>query len=97
MAEFVRDTPSARFSVPDAITVKQQLRYMSAAVTAKLDFERYWAGALVLMQDWSCDLIKDPHKLDLEKETDPRVTDVVIWAGWQVKQHVDQLGTLPKN
>ena len=95
--EFTRTNPSARFTVPDKITVRQQLQYFSEArVPGQPLFERFWLGARPLIIDWQCEIMPDKN-IDLETITDPDVTQVIIWAGIQVKTHIDSLENIAKN
>jgi len=100
MAEFIHKVNKkqvAKFTVPDKLTVRQQLAYLSAVAYPKLDFERFWAGALTVIQNWESELIPDATTLDLNQVTDPKVTELMVWTGWQVKVHMDGLEEVPKN
>ena len=95
--EFKRENPSARFSVPDKITVRQQLQYFSEARSADRPvFERLWVGASLLITDWECEIMPD-YKISLDDISDPNVTDVLIWAGLAVMRHIDSLDNISKN
>lgn len=83
--------------MPDKITVRQQLEYFSdARVPNRPVFERLWLGAVPLITEWSCDVMPD-HKVSLDDVTNPDITNVLIWAGVQVKQHIDSLDYTEKN
>ena len=60
-------------------------------------FLALWRSALILIEDWECKLIPDPHKLDLEKANDLKVTEVVTWTGMRVREFVNSLNEVPKN
>ena len=64
--EYKNDDPKVRFPVPDKPTVRQQLEYLGEATTigGKDLFLALWRSALILIEDWECKLIPDPHKLD---------------------------------
>lgn len=98
MAEFKRENPLCSFTVPDTVTVRQQLKYFSQIGVSRSPemWERYWNGAKSLISDWSCDLFPDMDG-DLDAVTDMKITELIIWAGALVKQHMDGLETLPKN
>ena len=98
MAEFKNDELGVSFTVPDRLTVRQQLAYFSQAGLAqrKEFIERLWLGAKNIIEDWKCDLIPD-IEFDLEKNTNTRVTQVIIWASLEVKKHFDALDDIPKN
>ena len=93
--EFTRQNPSARFVVPDKITVRQQLAYFSAGMDAPV-LERYWQAAVPLISEWECPIFPD-NKASLDDATNPQVTAILVWAGLQVKRHIDSMDDVPKN
>jgi hypothetical protein len=98
--EFIREDKKARIVVPDHPTVRQQLAYFSTAAVGfvtGIDFVSFWRGACEIRQDWDCELIPDMDKLDMDKVTDPKITDIVAWAGSKVREHMRSLEELPKN
>jgi hypothetical protein len=97
--EFTRDDPSARIIIPDKPTVRQQLAYFSAArpLADDVDWLKLWQGAIGLSEVWSCELIPNPAELDLDKETDPKITEVIAWAASNVRKYMLKLGEIPKN
>lgn len=99
MAEFKNESLGLSFTLPDKPTVRQQMTYMSEAAFAfgKQRFEQYWLGAVAIVQDWKCDLVPDPARLNLDEATDPRVADIVMWVGWEVKEYITRLDNVPKN
>ena len=95
--EFTRTNPSARFTVPDKVSVRQQLEYFSEArVPNRPVFERLWLGAVPLIAEWQCDIFPD-HQTNLDDVSNPDVTNLLIWAGVKVKEHIDSLENIPKN
>lgn len=96
--EFKRENPDCKFVIPDTITVRQQLAYMSQAAIASGDqmFERYWKGAVPLIVEWNCESMPD-HETSLDKISNTDATQVIIWAGLQVKKYIDGLGKASKN
>lgn len=97
--EFKSEAFGVSFTLPSPITVRLQLNYTSVAILArgKELFEQYWLAALSVIRDWHCELIPDPQKLDLEQETNPRIAEIVVWVGMEVKKHMDRLEDVPKN
>jgi hypothetical protein len=95
--EYKNEQLGASFTVPDKITVRQQLAYYSEAALAFGDefFIRLWKGATALIQDWQCADV--PLTTDIETDTNPKAASVMIWAGMRVKEHIDRLETVPKN
>lgn len=96
---FDNDKLGVHFTLPDKVTVRDQLAYFSNAGLAhgKQLFERFWLGAVSIIQNWKCDLIPDIEKFDLDAATDPNITNIVIWVGMRVKEHMDSLDDIPKN
>jgi len=89
--------PSARFTVPDRITVRQQLQYFSEASIGDAPvFLRLWQGAVPLIEEWTCEVMPDKD-VDLNSITDPNVTLVLVWAGLEVKKRIEGMNDLPKN
>lgn len=96
--EYERKNPDCKITVPDKITVRQQLEYFSLAGAAagREMLIRYWEGAKALITDWQCELLPD-MRTDLDKVTNPDVVSLIVWAGTQVKRHVNALEDVPKN
>lgn len=100
MATFKRenDQTPCTFTVPDKITVKQQLEYFSAAGGSAGNeyWFRLWQAAKTLIQDWQCEIMPDIDT-DLETVTDPQISGVVVWAGVKVSEHINSLQAISKN
>ena len=86
------------FEVPDRPTVRQQLEYFSATAgtAGNQMLVRFWMGAREVITNWECEALPD-IKVDLDDLTDPTQTDIIIWAGLQVKTHFNSLEDLPPN
>jgi len=101
MAEFTNERLGVRFTLPDSITVRQQLQYRGRAFNAGLLTEdvyvRHWVGMLALLGEWECELVPDPKQLDLDTSTDPRVADIVFWVSNMAANHMVELESVPKN
>lgn len=95
--EFKNDALNSRFVVPDAPTVRQQLRYkgeLGMRMGAEI-YERLWQAAKGLIGDWD-----SPHLNlddDIDELTDPNAAMAIIWAGGQVLEFINGLEALPKN
>ncbi len=96
--EYKNDRLSARFVVPDKITVRQQLAFFSMATSVLSPdlVEKLWNAARVLITEWECPALPDMNT-DLNECFDPQATDVIIWAALEVKAHINNLETIPKN
>ena len=98
MAEFANKKSGVRFTLPDSITVRDQLHFYGVLNKfQELDtYERYWEAAKLLIKDWECKKLPDIHT-NLDETSDPKITMIVLWAGTQVLNHMSSLGTVPKN
>jgi hypothetical protein len=87
------------FTLPDVITVRMQMAYFSHIARSSGDelFLRLWKGATALLRDWQSAIVPDPEKFDVDRETDPRATELIIWAGLRVQERMNGLEQLPKN
>lgn len=94
---YEREDGKCSLEVPDRPTVRQQLNYFSTIGGTEGNYLlRWWVGAQSLITDWKCEALPD-HKTDLDKITDPTQTDVIIWAGLKVREHMNALEDLSKN
>jgi hypothetical protein len=95
---FEKDDKKCVLEVPDRPTVRQQMIYMGKASgladgTYPL---RFWEGAKTLILLWECEAFPD-YTVDLDSVSDPTVSDILIWAGLRVWEHMANLEDLPKN
>lgn len=95
--EFKKETPvPVRFTIPDKVTVRQQMAYLSeASASSRPHIERLWIGAVAMIEEWECSLFQ--KGVNLDEVTDPRVTDVMVWVAIQVRNHMNGLDEVPKN
>ncbi len=95
--KFDHPESNTSYEIPDVITVRMQLRYISLASSDKADRpERHWDAAKSLITGWKSDLIKDIEKIDLDKETDINITALITSVSMRVKEHIYQLGAVEK-
>jgi hypothetical protein len=96
--EYKNEKLSARFVVPDKITVRQQLAYLSeiSSAASSNHIEKLWIGARPLITEWECPDLADIDT-DLSKIDNPKVTDVIMWVAVEVKKHINNLESIPKN
>ena len=87
-----------RFTVPDKITVRQQLAYFSivTSIDESAALERRWEGAKYLIGEWECELIPDKD-VSLDDLYSLEETSILIWAGTQIVNHMNSLEETPKN
>ena len=96
--KYTNDEFSADFTVPDRLTVRQQVQYYAAvAFSEKKEFvEQSFEGAKLLIEDWHCTRIPDLN-ISLDTLTDPTDAAIVLWVQKIVRDHVAGLKDLPKN
>lgn len=95
--EYKNEKLGVRLVVPDKITVRQQLAYISESIaTDDSDkAEASWRAACGLITEWECPGFMLTTSLD--EVTDPLVTEAIVWAFTTVRNHVSNLENLPKN
>lgn len=95
--EYKNEQAGVSFSVPDKITVRQQMAYHSrAALAADQElFIQLWLAARTVIQDWKCETV--PLDIDIDTATDPQATLVLMWAGSRVSEYINKLETIAKN
>jgi hypothetical protein len=94
--EYKNENLGVSFSLPETVTVRQQLAYYSEAALAFGDdlFPRLWAGAKTLIQNWQCEDV--PLDTDLDASSNPKAAPVMIWAGMRVRDFIDGLEKVEK-
>ena len=99
MAEYESENLGVKFSIPDELTIKDQLSFRSALWLSQDGerFARFWAGAQHLIDEWECELIPDRAALDLQTETNPAIADIVNYVGTRTAGHLAMIGAVPKN
>lgn len=96
--EFKNEILKTSFTIPDRPTVRQQMAYFSETARSvdRQHVERLWMAAQSLISNWKSEIMPD-MKADLDATDNPKVTDVIIWASLQVKNHINSLDETPKN
>lgn len=103
MTKYENEALGVSFELPDAISVRQQLRYRSGISFAlhESEYERYWAGAILLMTAWECEYAPDPAAVDLDMVDDPEMVEKLVnliqYVSNQTAIHMLQVRGLPKN
>lgn len=98
--KFQKDDGSVSFSIPDKITIRNQLKFKTHVFSnnERLEddelFILYWEAGLPMIEEWECELIPKPAILDFDKEDDNRIADIVFWVGNKIAAEV--LVTIPK-
>lgn len=100
MAEYTIESVGLRFTVPDRLTVRQQLEYRGiiAASSRKDLYPRFWDGARHLIDGWQCEAMPDKD-VNLDEVDDPEIADIIFMACNIVNRHLNRLEeeAVPKN
>ncbi len=87
------------FSLPKKLNVRQQLGIKSRMVLM-YDINDYymifWQAVLPIIEDWQCDRIPSPADIDMNNETDPQVTDIIVWVCSRVNTWLQDLEGVEK-
>lgn len=100
MAKQSNGTTEATFTLPDTLTVRQQLKFagqLGRVFEYGGHFTAYWQAGIEFITDWQCDLIPDPTAVNIDTETDPRVTRIIISAANAIADWYLNLGNVEKN
>jgi hypothetical protein len=96
MAEFKNDELKSSFTLPDKITVRKNLEYLSAQGSADGPYlVRLWISARVLVENWQSEHLQLTD--DIDTVDTQQAADVAVWAGLKVARHVGELKSLSKN
>lgn len=95
MATFENPELKTSFTIPDRLSVRQQLRYRSCLDVFAGDdgglYIRAWRGAVSILENWQSEILPDKDA-DLDAIDDPKAADVAYWvanvaAGHYNRQH----------
>ncbi len=59
-------------------------------------FVRLWEAAKTLITDWECPVFPDMG-VSLSDAADPKVTQIIIWAGLKVMDQINVLDSVAEN
>lgn len=96
---YENDELGVAFTLPDAMTVRQQLAFR-AQLGAAADggpFVRYWQAAPTIVTEWQCERIPDMTAFDLDGNGDAGAADIIVWVGNTIAAHMADMETPPKN
>ena len=99
MAEYENKQLGVCFSLPDKLTVREQLAYREQ-VLLNIDDNAYirnWIAGIPLLKEWQCEAIPEPEAFDFDSETDMRKADIVNFVANTVAGHMLTLEDVPKN
>lgn len=96
--EFKHETLNLRFTIPDKITVRQQLAFLSEASSVRNAdlMDNLWKASKPLIQEWECEHLPDKD-VNLDDIYSPRAADVITWASLQVRNYMQRMDEIPKN
>jgi hypothetical protein len=99
MKEYENKELGVKFSLPESLTVREQLGFRERVfVSSEEDiYSRYWDGVVPLLKGWQCKLAPDPAEIDLDTETRKVVADIVHWSSNMAALHMNDLDEVPKN
>lgn len=102
--EFVNKELRCKFALPEPLRLRHVEQYEKARDEARAAGAQFtpsinWVGALVLLEDWVCEVLPDPKALTPEDLADVHgpVLQVVMWVAGQVATHVMKELFIPKN
>lgn len=98
MAEYKNEELGVRFTMPDKPTVRQMLRYRSVLPAREgraTLYEDLWYAIGEMAGGWECEVVKPGD--DLDKIDDARAADVIAWVIATGANHMNRVGTVPKN
>ena len=97
--EFKRENPDCKFTIPDRPTVRQQFEYISLVADAvgRSMVLKYWEGAKSIIQSWECETVPDYKTFNIDESDSPTATNLLVWAGWEVRRYMNNLEDVSKN
>ena len=96
--EVKNDDLGVSFTLPDKLSVFDQLQYKSLMIPTKESKGMYnilWLAAKELVDNWKCKSLK--IGTDLKTITDPAAADIVEFVGLKVFAHYNSVEKLPKD
>lgn len=101
MAEYENKELGVKFTLPDTLTVEQQLKFRGALAMSgragQMLFIRMWEAAQDMLVNWQCKVIPNPAKFDIKKETSVEAVEIIQWVANTASDHVATIGAIPKN
>jgi hypothetical protein len=96
--EFKHELLNTRFTIPDRITVRQQLAFISEASSPRTKdlMENLWTATRLLILEWECPHLPD-RDTNLDSIDSPKAADVILWASLQVRNYIQRMDEIPKN
>lgn len=92
------ETDGVRFTIPDKITVRQQLEYGGKmAFSSDQRIVKMFQAAVDLIEEWESDIIEDIKTFDIDKSTSRKHAEICSWVGTQVYIYMQQIEDVPKN
>lgn len=92
-------TEGCSLTLPDTVTVREQLRYASA-VSFEFDNKEkilaWWEGAKLIIDKWECEAIPDYKNFDIDTSEDPDHANIIAWAASTCFNHMMRLRNVPK-
>ena len=96
--KFVNAELKTTFEIPDAPTVRQNMRYDSV-VELNLDkaqlYERLWGGVVAIAENWQSEHVQLSQDVDVAAS--PQAVAVIKWAGLMLFSFMQQVKDIDPN
>lgn len=94
--EFINERLGCRFTIPEKITVRDRLRFLSATALAIDDnyVIRAWQGIRPLIVEWECEHAPDHAAIDVESEN-LVIADIIFWVTNATIGAINPSGSVP--
>ena len=98
MATYENEKLGVSFTLPDKLTVRQQLDWRGRVFeTEGTTFLRHWQAVKPLIEDWAYEPDPVLEDIDIDTATDKALADVIFWASNEAAGHMAGLDAIPKN
>ena len=98
MATYENEKLGVSFTLPDKLTVRQQLDWRGRVFeTVGTTFLRHWQAVKPLIEDWAYEPDSVLEDIDIDTATDKALADVIFWASNEAAGHMAGLDAIPKN
>lgn len=85
------------FDLPERLTVRQQLKIMGLAAKGEPDYFGIFKAALPMLENWQCEILPDPAQLDIDKETNPKLTSLIYAVAMSIFVHANRAEEVDPN
>lgn len=93
--KYTNDDLGVSFSLPDKLTVRQQLAFAMSWNTD--DYVSALDAGKSHITEWECDSIPDIQTADIDALYEMGQTKIIMWVITSILRHMQGLGNVPKN